>query len=84
MNRRRLKEYPHGRQVIKDEDVELVLQRFQEAYEGSSIAHKIVLDNSDVAPEDTLAEFVWQVQPHLVEGDRARMADRRVHGSRDV
>lgn len=74
--RRRIMENPHGRQIIQDGDVELVLQRFEEAYEGSSIPQKIALDNSEVTPEETLAEFVRQVQPLLTERDRARMKDR--------
>jgi len=74
--RRRMMESPHGRQVIQDKDVELVLQRFEEAYQGSSIPQKIALDNGGMTPEETLGEFVKQVQPHLTERDRARMAAR--------
>ena len=71
--RRRMKKNPHTRQVIEDRDVELVLRRFQEAHEGSSIAQKITLDNSDSTPEETLAEFVTHVEPYLNDRDRARM-----------
>ena len=74
--RQRMKESPHGRQVIEDEDVEVVLRRFEEAYEGSSIPQKITLDNSDSSPEETLAEFVSQVEPYLNERDRTRMRER--------
>ena len=74
--RRRMSESPHGRQVIQDKDVEQVLRRFEEAYEGSSISQKIALDNSEMTSQETLAEFVRQVQPHLTERDRARMKER--------
>ena len=74
--RQRMKESPHPRQVIDDQAVELVLRRFQEAYERSSIAQKIALDNSDSTPEETLAAFVSQVEPYLNDSDRARMKER--------
>ena len=71
-----MNESPHQRQVIEDKDVELVLQRFEEAFEASTIPQKITLDTSEATPEKTLAEFTEKVEPYLTERDRARMAER--------
>ena len=74
--RRRMREGPHQRQVIEDEDVELVLQRFEEAFKGSTIPQKITLDTSDSTPEKTLAEFIEKAEPYLTARDLARISER--------
>ncbi len=74
--RRRMRESPRARQTVRDEDVEMVLRRFEDAYERSAFPQKIALDTDASTPEDTLAEFVKRVDPYLTGRDRDRMAGR--------
>jgi hypothetical protein len=64
--------HPNG--VLKEPDIELVLTRFQEEFERSRLTHKISLDTSDATIDESVAEFVRLVEPHLTDHDRARMA----------
>ena len=67
---------PHDFGLVKEKDVERVLQRFQEEYDRSFLRQKIELDNTDKTVDETVAEFVEQVQPHVTDSDRARMLTR--------
>ena len=62
----------HEWQIVWEEDVEPVLQRFEEEYEASLIRAKFALDTSDDSVEETLAEFAAQIEPHLTQRDRQR------------
>ncbi len=70
---RRMKEAPHDRQVVREEDVEEVLGRFDEEFKASLIRHKITLDTSTATVEETLDEFVTKIEPLLTEADRLRI-----------
>jgi hypothetical protein len=72
--RRRMAENPHPNSVLKEPDIELVLGRFQEEFERSRLTHKVSLDTSDATIDESVAEFVRLVEPHLTDHDRARMA----------
>ena len=61
--RERRRRSAHSRGLLRDPDVELVLDRFQEEYEASLISRRIALDTSRAAPEETLQEFVTQMRP---------------------
>ena len=50
-----------------------MLGRFQEEFDRSRILHKISLDTSMAAVEETLAQFVELVGPYLDEADHLRM-----------
>ena len=65
------------RGVVREEDVELVLKRFEEEFEASLIKNKIVLDTTSSTVAETLEEFVKKVQPFLTESDHKRMRDHR-------
>ena len=71
--RGRMKEQtrPHG--LVKEGEVEQVLELFEEQYDKTMIRKKFALDTSDTTVEETLAQFVEQVRPHLTESDRLRM-----------
>ena len=62
------------RGVVKEEDVEHVLARFEEEFEASLIPNKMVLDTTSATVEETLAEFVAGVQPFLSTTDKERLA----------
>ena len=64
--------------VLRYEDVDHTLQRFQEEFAASLIRKKFVIDNSDLSPEETLSEFIWKVQKFLSHEDRVRIAARQV------
>ena len=77
--RRRMRDNPNTeegeptRGVVRDEDLEYVLARFEEEFEWSLIRHKIVLDTTAATVEETLTEFLEKFVPCLAESDLRRM-----------
>ena len=65
------------RGLVREEDVEMVLDRFREEFAASVIRNKMVLDTTSASPEETLAEFVDKMEPFLTGADRQRMECRR-------
>ena len=65
------------RGVVRDQDVELVLDRFQEEFDASLLKNKMVLDTTGAAVEETLAEFVEKMGPFFTDADRRRMSLQR-------
>ena len=63
--------------LLKEADVEYVLQRFDEEFGRSLIRKKFTIDNSLLTPEETLSEFVWKVQKYLSPSDRSRILTRQ-------
>ncbi len=74
--RRRMAENPHPNGILKDQDVELVLQRFREEFERSRLMHKIELDTSDATVDETIQDFIRKIEPHLTDEDRAGIASK--------
>ena len=74
--RERMKAEPREFGLLKEKDVEYILQRFEEEHKRSFLRQKIEIDNTDLTPEETLARFVEEIQPHLTEADRARILTR--------
>ncbi len=74
--RQRMADAPHDNPVVRDEDVELVLRRFEDEYEASAIQHKVEIDTSEATEDDILAELIAKLEPHLTDDDRER---RRKH-----
>ena len=74
--RRRMQEAPHTHQIVRDEDVEHVLARFEEEFEASLIRKRIVLDTSTATVQETLAEFVEKYQPFHSNADLLRLHQR--------
>ena len=68
--RQRMRENPHPRCVLKDEDVELVLERFEEQYNLSILRRKFTIDTTEASVEDSLREFVAGMEPNLTLADR--------------
>ena len=75
---RRLKETPHNNGLVKEPDIDHVLERFQQEFDGSSLRHKIVLDTSTATVEESMAEFVEKIEPHLTPDDRLSMMSRQL------
>ena len=61
------------RQQIRSE----VLRLFEEGCARSAIQGKITLDTSSATVEETIAEFVHRVEPHLTDTDRSRILVHR-------
>ena len=79
--RQRKRENPHPRCILKDQDVELVLQRFEEQYLRSQIRRRFTLDTTDSTPKSTLQEFLRKMEPHFSVQDRlALLAHERLMG----
>ena len=65
----RKKEDPHEHCLIKAEDIERILERFEQEYTRSLIRRKFVLDTTAATPENTFREFMDLMKPHLIVRD---------------
>ena len=71
--KQRMRDDPHPKGVLKEPDVELVLQRFEGQFNDSTIRRKFALDTSNATVEESLKEFVRQIEPLLTDSDRLRI-----------
>jgi hypothetical protein len=62
--------------LISENDVELILERFEEQYAHSLLARKFTLDTTGATPEATVEEFVQRIEPYLTDEDRMRILVR--------
>ena len=60
--------HPYG--VVREEDVEAVLARFEEEYEASTIERKFKIDTTDMTPAQALRELVTRFESYLTDEDR--------------
>jgi hypothetical protein len=68
-----MRENPLPGGVLQEKDIEYVLQRFEEEFQGTLIRRTFVLDTTTATVEETLAEFVEQIELYLTDADRLRM-----------
>ena len=61
--------------MLKDEDVEYVLERFEQEVGKSIIKNKIVLDTTNISVEESLDEFKIKIVPFLTENDKNRIGN---------
>jgi hypothetical protein len=74
-----LKDSPeHTYSPVQESDFPTILERFKEGVARSTIGPKIHVDTSTASPDETLAEIVEGLQPHLTDFDRERI---EAHGS---
>ena len=71
--RRRMRENPRSRNPFKAQDVELVLERFEEEYGNSLIQRRFTLNTTDASAAEVLDEFLAKMEPHLTSTDRLRI-----------
>ena len=76
--RARMRDNPHRHGVLKEEDVNLVIQRFQEEFDRSLLRRRMTLDTSTATVEETFAEFVEKYEHHMGEEDRRRILTHRL------
>ena len=75
--RERMRAAPRPRMLLKESDVERVLERFEQEYESALFMRRIGLDTSEASAEETLAQFVDEIGPHLSQIDLLRMTATR-------
>ena len=71
--RSRMKENPKKHGIVKEKDVDLVIQRFEEEYERSLIKNKFTVDTGTKTPSESLADFVDKYEPYITDADRIKM-----------
>jgi hypothetical protein len=76
--KQRMRDDPHPKGVLKEQDVEFVLGRFQEEFNDSHIHRRFELDTTDATVEETLREFVRQIEPLLTDSDRLRIITHHI------
>ena len=64
---------PRPKSLLQDKDVEFVLQRFEEEFARSGIPRRFELDTTSAGEEESLAEFVGQIENFLGSDDRLRI-----------
>lgn len=70
---KRMKEAPHHNGVLQEKDIAHVLERFEEEYGAAILRRRFTLDTSEQTVEETLQEFVRQIEGHLSPADRRQM-----------
>ena len=78
---RRIVESSHTYQIVKEEDIVLVLERFEEEVAASLIQKRIVLDTSTASVAETFAEFVEKYEPFFSDADLLRRRQHLRNGS---
>ena len=76
----RLRESPHPRGVVREQDIEHVLSRFEEECAASTLRYRLTYDTTDTSERETLKQFVRDIGPHLSERDRSRLLAHRALG----
>lgn len=75
--RKRHRENPHPRCIIKDEDVERILDGFQDTYNKTLIRRRFMLDTTTSSIADTFQEFRQKIEGHLTPADQLRILTHR-------
>jgi hypothetical protein len=66
---KRMNADPHEYQVIKKEDISLLLEKFNEEFRASAIHAKIQIDTTDLTPEQVLEEFLRQARARYLASE---------------
>ena len=74
---RRMRETPHPHQVVQEQDIGHVLDRFEEEVAASLIQKRISLDTSTATVAETLQQFVAAYEPYQSNADRLRIAEHQ-------
>lgn len=78
---KRMENSPHKYQIIRREDIPLLLQKFEEEYGASTIHAKIRIDTTDQSPEQALQEFLTKARPYLASEDLLRIVANKYRRS---
>lgn len=75
--RRRMIEESHSYTIIKEQDIPMLLERFQEEFAQSLLRKRIRIDTSDLTPESLLQEFLTAAEPFWKTKDLVRLLMHR-------
>ena len=75
--RQRMAKSPHPYPVVSEEDVEHIIQRFEEEFENSLIRQRFRLDTSTATVAESVTDFAAKIQPYLTTGDLLRQSLQR-------
>ena len=73
----RMQENPHQHQIVRQEDIGHILERFVEEFSASLIQKRIVLDTSSSTVEETLAEFIGKYERFYSNADLLRLEQQQ-------
>ena len=73
----RMKESPHEDAIVKEQDIQEVLDKFDSEYEASLLHNKMVLNTSDATVDQTLEEFKTSFETFITQDDRRRIVVQR-------
>ena len=71
--RERLAKSPRPMCILREEEVALVLSRFEEEYANSLILRRFSLDTTDLSPGRIFEEFLKRMQPYFSRVDHLRI-----------
>ena len=74
--RQRMRREPRPRGILKERDVETVLDGFKQEYDDSLIHRRFVVDMTTASSAESLKLFLEQMWPYLSQWDRLRMTTR--------
>jgi hypothetical protein len=66
---KRMAAEPHEYQVIRTEDIPLLLEKFNEEFRASAIHAKIQIDTTDLTPDQVLEEFLRQARARYLASE---------------
>ena len=72
--RERMETSPHPNQIVKKDEVEKVMSKFDELVNWSLIPNKITVDTTSKTKDESLQEFMKFIRPFLSDTDRSRIA----------
>ena len=75
---KRMEENPHEYNVIKKEDIPMLVNRFNEEFNRSLIQKKIRIDTSNLTSEELFEQFMSSVVNHLSTEELVRMLARKI------
>jgi len=76
--RQRMAALSERKTVLQEKVIEFVLERFDDLFDGTLIRRKFTLDTSATSIEETFADFLKKIEPHLTQIDRLRMLTHQV------
>ena len=74
---RRMEENPRPNSPLKPEDIQTVLDAYEDAAERSILRHKITLDTGEVTAHRIARVFMGKAEAHLTYHDMTRLLYRR-------
>ena len=70
--RERMRAAPRPDDILRENDVEKVIDLFEEEYAKSELNQKVAIHASGVTVEESVAEFARKIEPFLTDEDRRR------------